>query len=381
MGRHAGARFRRLSGLGASAGVCLIAATTLAACGTSAPTASQSPKARLQASVVGIDAQSSVVYNFHLPITNAQLKALAPQLPGIFDGAVTGASIVVKETTANGQPLSSLAKPYLKSGSYTDLLNELKNENLDFSFNTEGFTLLELRAIGGVLYARVDVKDALGLFGLTSATLAHVEAMIPPGSTYDFARAALAGKWASFNYVSEFKGLVSTLPTASPAQSKMITQYLAAIQKLYDNDVTVATDGSSGGLDKLALSANEHTLAVAFAMVSTQLGQALGATGTSGAIPPADLAKVPNKTVQAFAGLRGDSLAELAINISQFIPGSAAKANPLELEVGISHPAVSISVPSGAAPINPGAFAQLFGGFGGAASGLVQGGLGKVKAA
>lgn len=342
----------------------------MAACGSSTGAVSANPKTQLLAGAASIQAQPTLAYNVHLASTPAQLGALAPSLPTPYDSVVAGASLVIQQSTTNGKPLSSLGTAYFNAGSPSAQIAELKNEDVDISFNAGGFKLIEIRLVNGVLYARADVHDALGLFGLNQSELAPYAAKIPVGSQYDFARAALAGNWVSFNFVTVLQGLASSLPVTPTTAKGEFNQVITSLKAVYNNDVSVVKDGSApGSSTKLAVSANEQTvvraLLIAFSQVEARLG-------TGGKVPAPDLSKVPSKTVTAFAGLSGNTLNNVAFNASQFIPTATAASNPLELEVGVSHPTVSISAPSGATAISLPGIAKLFSGLPAAAKARVS---------
>lgn len=342
----------------------MVAAATLAACGSAAsgtgaqnPTI-KNPKAALLSSVGALEAQPTLAFDVHLATTPAQLEALIPGFPSPYAKLVTQASLVLQDATANGKPLGAAN---LTNESPAQAIAGLSNDEVDETFNVGGFKAYELRLVNGVVYLRLDVKDTLALVGYNQAKLAPIAKMIPAGAQYDFARAALAGKWVSFDALSEFKSFLSTAPTLPPAQSKAnADKYLAALESVYNKDIAVATDGSvPGGTAKLAISANERNLASGVYGAFMNLATSLGTLGGAGGAP--DLSKVPNTTIKAFAGIKDNALNEVAINLSQFIPGAAAKTNPLEMEVGVSHPAMSISAPSGATAASLGALTKLFG--------------------
>ncbi|MGH9129063.1 MAG: hypothetical protein ACRDY2_08885 [Acidimicrobiales bacterium] len=338
-----------------SAGACLVAAGALAACGTAKPAGP--PKAQLQSSVSSLDSSPTVSVDLHLAATAAQLHAVAPTIPTPFDSLITGASVVIQETTTNGKPLASVAKAVQASGSPTAALDSLRQVDEDLAVNGGGYKLLEIRFVKGVVYARADVKDFLGLFGISPTSLASVKSKIPSGSQYDFERAALAGKWVSFDALSALQGFLSTAPVGSPAQTKaLLAKVYGAISTVYTKDITVAAAGSGPkGTTKLAVSANEHKLVAdvvgAFAQVFP--------SGVAG-LPAPNLSKVPNHTITADALLKGTALSGFQLNISQFLHSAAAASNPLVVSATISHPSVSISAPSGATSASLPALAKLF---------------------
>lgn len=315
-----------------------------------------------------MEAKPTLSFDVHLTSTPAQLHALLPSLPTPYDSVITGASLVVQESTTDGKSLSALASSELDSNSATAVVAALSDVDLDLALNAGGDKLLELRLIKGVLYARADVNGALALVGLNQSSLASVRAEIPSGSEYDFARAALKGDWISFNVASELRGFLSTAPSVSSSSSKSEDkQLIAALKSIYNSDITVTKDGStSASSTKLAVSGNEQTLAKALVTAFAQLEESVGAGAN---VPVPNLSKVPSKTVTAFAGLSGDTLNALATNLSQFIPTTAASKNPLELEVGVTHPSVSITAPSSATAVSVPGFEKLFAGLGEAASG------------
>jgi hypothetical protein len=367
LGGVGGSHWKRLAG---GAGACLVAAGALSACGSSTPAGS--PKVQLKSSISSLGSSPTLSINFHLSATPAQLHALAPSIPTPYASLITGASVVLKETTTNGASLNSVRDAAEASGSPTAAIDSLRQVDVDLAVNGGGNELMELRLVNGVLYARADVKDILALVGKTSSDLSSVASSLPSGSQFDFARAALGGKWVSLNVVSALQGYLSTAPVVKQSQSKAsLAKVIKAFDTLYADDVTVAAAGSGpNGTSKLAVSANARTLLTGLDNTLMQINPAVSAKG--------DLSKVPDRTFSADAFLNGTALTGIQLNLSQFIHGGvSATTKPLELAATISHPSVSISAPTSSTPASIAALGQLFAGLGGSAPGLSSGsGLG-----
>ncbi len=357
-----GSQWKRVGG---GAGACLVAASALAACGTTAKPA-ESPKVQLQNSFSSLGASPTVSVNFHLTATASQLHAVAPSIPTPYASLITGASVVLEETTTNGASLNSVRQAIVASGSPAATIAALRQVDADLALNGGGNKLVELRLVKGVLYAKADVADIAGLVGKSSSALSSLAATLPPGSQFNFARAALAGKWVSFNVINALQGVLSTATTLTPAQSKaMLATILKDLGALYTNDVTVTSAGSGpNGTSKLELSANERTLLTGLVSALKQINPLASTKG----VP--NLSKVPNKTFSADAFLSGTALTGIQVNLSQFIHGGvSATTKPLDMAATISHPSVSISAPTSSTPASIAALGQLFAGLGASPSG------------
>lgn len=358
-----GSYFGRLA---AGASACLMAAGVLAGCGGSTAKTAATPKAQLQSSFDSLYSSPTLSVNFHLDATPAQLHAVAPSIPTPFDSVITGASVVIKEATANGQPLYSLGRTARAAGTPAALVNLLSQVDLDMAFLAGGTELLDFRLLGGVVYARADIADSLALVGATPAVLAGARAKIPSGAQYNFARAALDGNWVSFNAIQALQGLLSTAPVVPQSQLKAEeAKFAGALESVFNKDVTVANAGSAGAASKLAVSANLRNVLGDLASAFMQLAPSSRSVG--GMVAP-DLSKVPDKTVTADALVNGSTLSGLQINISQFLPAVSPSAKPLVVGATVSHPPVDIVTPKGATAATLPGLEGLFGRLGGTAS-------------
>lgn len=325
-----------------------MAAASLAACGGTTGNSQavkappKTPQAQLKDGVSSLGSSSSLSVDLHLNTTAAQLHTLAPTIPTPFDGVITGASLVLKESTGNGQSLASLNKQGAH-GSTAQQTAALEDVNTDFTVGSQGTTYFELRTVKGVLYAQANVSAALGLAG-KGAMLKSLEAQIPASNEYDFARAALQGHWVSVNYVPLLKTIESSTSSSySAAQGQaLIGDIEAALLK----NVTVANAGKGpGGSSKLAIGADENNLVNS--LVSTFVKDYPAAANTP--LPPG-ISTLPHKTFTADGFVKGTTLTGVQLNLSQFAPTTSA---PLVFAADFGHPQVSISAPSGAVAVPP----------------------------
>ncbi|MBO0713950.1 MAG: hypothetical protein J2P59_04270, partial [Acidimicrobiales bacterium] len=131
-----------------SAGSLVAAASLgLSACGIGQSAAN----AQLQAGWSSLTSSPQVTIAGRVDATASQVEALPGHASASDARLVAGGSVVVEAATASGQPLSSLQHA---SG---NLDQQLKAVRLDVVGNLDGSPLVELRMVGGVLYAQLNV--------------------------------------------------------------------------------------------------------------------------------------------------------------------------------------------------------------------------------
>jgi hypothetical protein len=309
--------------------------------GSGTNNSSQSPSAELASAVGAVGKASNVTATIKIGATPSQISSLGTShgknISPTQASTIAGAQVSIQVQAPSGKTLADV------SGSNSP-------DAVAFTVSDNGTNYLSLRSVKKTLYLQADLKDLLNALGKGS-TYASIQAQ--SAALPSFVQALLAGKWISLP-VSTLKALESTigggrLPSASPnpAQQKA---FLATLQTLLAKDVTV-TRISAGTTDKLAVSANVHTLGTD--LMSSVTSLVPGAGTALGSSP-----KLPDRHVAMTASVTGGALSALSVNLGQFTKTHTASI-PLTVTLTGGAP---ISAPSGAVAVAPAELAELFGG-------------------
>jgi hypothetical protein len=336
--------------------VVILLAVVAAACGGSSatkaapPAPSLSPAAQLRAGMASLGSSPSLGLKLRLAEDAAQLEALGA--PGNVASLLAGGSLVVELESADGT---------------TPLASGPKAVDLELDLEAGGTSLVELRSVHDVLYARADVQRLLALAGKGPSALGPVEAKIPPGLPFvsDF----LHGSWVSLDLgqlrtLLQSTGLVPST-TASPAA---VAALVHGLEAAFAKDVSVARIGASPTLGtELSVTANLRTLTGD--LVSTLEGSlpALGGVPQVRSGLANAASRVPNRDVTLDAFVQGTTLRAFQLDLAQFAPpGKLKPGQHLVVELDVSHAPVTIAAPPGAVAINlPQLFRKLASGLGG----------------
>lgn len=325
---------------------CLVAAGSLAlaACGTGQSAAD----AQLQQGWTSLSSSPQVTFDLHVEASVSQLEAL-PGHPSASDaGLIAGGSIVVEAATASGQPLSSV------ESSSSGLQQSLKAVEIDVLGELDGSPLVELRVVGGVLYAQLDVAGLDPVLAGYGQSLTTAEAKLPPAVAADPAVQALFdGEWVSVDLTS----LATQLSSAgvlhtnqSSAQSRVqLSQLLDALTQTFTKEVSVTSVGTSAQLGTdLLLSTDLHNFAEELLSAVSR-----AAPGVVTSDDASQVAKVPHRTLQVHAFVAEGTLTRLSVDLSQFAgQGQVPAGTQLPLVLDVSHAPVAISAPSGAVALD-----------------------------
>jgi hypothetical protein len=318
--------------------------------GTGSNNSSQAPAAELASAVTALGNTSTLTAAIKLGATASQISALAKangtSLTSAETNAIAGAEISIEASAPSGKTLG-------------DLGGGTGPGAVDFTISDNGTNFISIRSVNKTLYLQADLKDLLNTFGKGSiyASLQAESAQLP-----SFIQALFAGKWISLPE-SAAKSLEGSLgggaasASANPAQQQ---KFIQGLKTILTNDVKV-TRASSGGTDKLDLSANLRTIVTAF--LST-ISSAVPAAGS--ALSAAKPSSVPNENVALTASVTGGALSELSIDLGQF--DHKGKVS-FPLDVLFTRGGSAITAPSGAVAVNTQQLGQLFGGLAGGLGG------------
>jgi hypothetical protein len=225
---------------------------------------------------------------------------------------------------------------------------------------------LELRMIGGILYARADVAGVRKLFDVPEATVAQVVAGARQAG-FGFVADAAAGRWleADLNFLQSGTkpgaGGGTALPgLAGPGDERR--RLTDAFTAAWGQDVKVTRLAADGTGDHYRLDVPMRRV---YERLLPALGGLPGVPGLNG-LPPA--AQVPDRTASADVWVADGRIVRGEFDLAQFASEKAAR---VALRVDISPLRDGIKAPADAVKVDVKEIAsRLFGGFPGAGSGF-----------
>lgn len=242
--------------------------------------------------------------------------------------------------------------------------------NTAFLVHTDGSPLFEVRTIGGTaLYARADVDKILTLSKTPRSKIDQQLASVPP--QYAFVKDAANGKWLKVD-IAALKGLTSQLggaaiPSVDPTQAAAISGALIDALK---KDVGAARGADSDKGDHLVLTTNSRALFTD--VVSTFSKVVPGGAAALNSLKPQS---VPDKTITMDAYLKGGTLSEVSLELTQFVsPADMAKlgGKRLPLDMVFKGQAPDVTAPTEATTVDvQGLLAGVLGGLKGGSGGTL----------
>ncbi|HVA61628.1 MAG TPA: hypothetical protein VNG13_13990 [Mycobacteriales bacterium] len=346
---------RATSRLMTAGALALVTAASAAGCGGNSAkggVAGSTPQARFQNAMTALGHGSALTMTFKIDVTAAQAAAI-DQATGsksspTTDQLISTASLTVSEKLTNGKSLD--AQPVDASALQVDV-----------AINVGGGPVVEIRYLGGTLYARLGTTEIAQIAGPKGAqTLSGLSAQIPP--TLTWAHAALQGQWVSIT-LAQIKSLEAQLPGAKATPNAAQQQsFLAGLRAILARDVTVADSGTaSDGSDHLVLSGNVRTLA-------TDLEAAIGSLvpSASSALSKANPQRLPDKVLNIDAYVSNGIVSKMVFNAAQTLSATdQAKLHGqgIPIEVDFSQSAAAVQAPS-ATPIDLSQIFSLLGNLG-----------------
>lgn len=227
----------------------------------------------------------------------------------------------------------------------------------DFTVSAGGKQYLDLRVVGGALFLKVNVADALTASGTPAGALSALAAKVPP-TFLPAVQALESGNWVTISAadLKSVETLMSTLGSGATAPAAGATvnptqaaQAASALVAALLKDATV-TDKGNG---QLAVSGSEQAIAQDILQaVEPLLGSVPTLPKDSLAKAKASAAKLPTTPVTFDAWIKNQSLSEIQIDLAQFLSADKAGGGHLPLDLKLSNSAATLSAPSGATPID-----------------------------
>jgi hypothetical protein len=315
-----------------------------AGAGATGGTGAQSPAAALTASVDNIYSGNSASFDLTFQPDAAAIAAMNASTPADQQATTSklfgNGGLDVKIQISADKPLKDL--------SATDV------PNASVSVSLGGKDYLDVVSVGGAVYLKADVPDALTLAGLPSSIVTGELGKLPPAIQAP-AQAALAGKWLSISAadLKSIEALAQTMGggdnaapavTPSPGEAAALTQ---ALLNGLTKDTTI-TDKGSGELQ-----ISGQTKAVAqdvLQSVQPVLGSLPGVAKTDFGKIQTQLAGLPSQNATFDVWIKGGVLSEVNVDVLQFAKDKTAGHAPLDLK--LTQNSGAINAPSGATAID-----------------------------
>jgi len=377
-------------------GIGLVAALGVAGCGAAEEL---SAKQRVSTALSGLNDATSAAFTVSVDTTAADLAALADA-----EGSPISASdqkaieknldskVVLAIQAPSGKTLGdygqagSAASPDLTSllGD-PDALGELLKKQGAFAVSVDlaGGSVVDLRSVGGVIYARADVKHILELVGQDPGLVDSAVADLPP-SLSPITQAA-KGKWVSLDLVkaaqaAKDQGLLNSLPTAAPsapASPAKVQKLIADLKTAYQQKATITTlpkSGDKGTGYRLAAPAKQVAQAISGDLI------ALVGQDSANRINQA-IADVPDKNFALDVWVKDDKLTGVSLDLTQFLK-KPVPGKKLALDVAVKVNGGEVAIPVGALAIDvKSLLSEVPSGLGGQTSGSPAGGSGNTGSA
>jgi hypothetical protein len=246
------------------------------------------------------------------------------------------------------------------------------------SVRLSGNSLVDLRSVNGVIYAKADVKKILELAGEKPDTLDQQLSGLPPAMA-PLAKAA-KGEWVSLDLAkaaeaAKESGLLDALPKATPSptvDAAKLNKLIESLKKAYQDKATITElkeDDQRG--DGFRLSAPAKQVAEA---VSPDLIALVGKTAEAEVRKA--ITEIPDKNFSLDVWVKDDKLTAVALDLTQFLD-KPVPGKKLAVDVDIDVDSGKVEAPSGVTEIDvkellksfPGGALPGLGGAGGTSTG------------
>ena len=351
------------------AAVGAMSAALLAGCGSSSSpstnpgtsvssTAGETPIQQIQTALTSLASGTDLTATFQLGLSGSSLESLVntighSSLTSAQANEIAGGKIVIAEHTTASSLSSAVSTP--------------NSNQTDVSFIDDGTTLVDVRSISGVVYIQLQLGKLFTLFNAPPGELSGIQAYASNLPT--FVQKLIDGDWISIqtsdlkSLEQEITGAVGASAPASPNSSQQ-QAFLSNLEQILTNDVTVTQTGSTSSGTTYTLSANTRTLVVDLINAVEKIEPALSSEVNS----QFKASKVPSKTITFGATVTDGKVSQISFDFAQLAPPSAhvPASDHLPLDLNLSTAPVTVSVPSGATPVNMSDLGSLLGEIGGA---------------
>jgi hypothetical protein len=326
-----------------------LAAASLSACSSSGTagtggTGAKSPALALSAGVQKLSDGKSASFELSLKPDDALITAMNKK-SSASDAAIakkvfSNGGVDLKITTSADKPLKDI-----KAGD---------TANAEIDFKAGGVDYVDIRYVGGALYAKAGVKDALALAGMPMSTVTdELSAGKLPPELSGPAQALVNGNWVGVS-AADMKSLTQLAGSlgggdlaASPSapNQMQLTQIGSNLITALTKDATI-TDKGNG---KLEVSGKVKTIAQDVVQAYEPLVGSLPGQSKTGFTKLKDsLAGIPDSQNVTFdVWLANGALTELQIDLAQFLPAADSGGGHFPLDMKISQTASAVTAPSG----------------------------------
>ena len=347
--------------VGAVAGLSLTACSSSGSTNSGGGSGSKTPTEALAAAVHNISSGNAEAFQLSLKPDDAMIAAMNkdssdPKSAAIVKSLFGNGGIVVKFTASSTKPLKDL-----KPG---------ESPNVEFDVTGGGTDLMDVRSVGGALYAKLNVPAFLQLSGKSASDVTSQLGQLPP----DFqapVQALMANKWVGVS-AADLKGLEqmaqslgagdlgsTTAPSSSPS-TQMLANFESELMKALTQDATV-TDKGSG----------HYQVSGKVKTIGQDVLQALGPVMNS--VPgksKADMDKlrtglnsVPDSENITFdTWVKNNQISELQVDLAQFLTSTDSGGGHLPVDAKFSQSASNVGAPSDVTNIDVQKLISEFGG-------------------
>jgi len=334
-----------------------VSGLALSACSSSGSTGSggtggnngggKTPTEALAAAVQNISSGKAESFQLSLKPDDAMIATMnkdsSKQDATIAKALFGNGGIVVKFTVSSDKPLKDL-----KAG---------ESPNVDFGATAGGTEYIDLRMVGGALYAKANVPQILQLAGKSVGDVNSQLGQIPP----DFqapVQALMAGKWVGVS-AADLKGLEQMATslggdlgsTASPSTNPALLAGMeSSLLKALTQDATVSDKG--GG--KLEVTGKVKVIGQDILQaVGPALSSVPGRTKSDLDQMREGLNSIPDSEMVTFdVWLKDKQINELQIDLAQFMSKTESGGGKLPLDMKFSKDANKVSAPDGVTNID-----------------------------
>ncbi len=335
-------------------GITLTLAVAMSGCAT---TEKLSDKHEIGNALSGFDNATSAAFTVSLDSTPADLTALAAaeDRPMSTEAQKAIASNLdshmdVSIQAPGGQTLEDYAKSSfgVPSGGLESLTELAKNQgNLAFSVDLASGSVLDLRAVGGVLYARADVRHLLETAGVDPSLLDGAIAGIPAAQA-PVADAA-EGKWVSIDLLKAAQSVPAAPGPSTTPRPAAVPRLIADLEAVYAKTVTVSELGRS----------DDQSTGYRLGAPVQQVGPAISGDLSALVGPDAatridqEISRIPGKNLFLELWVKDDQLTKVSLDLTQFLekPVPGAKA---ALTIAVKVGGGAVTAPAGATAIDVG---------------------------
>lgn len=316
-----------------------VTATAAFGCGTATEV---STRQELSNALGALDDRAGLTMSVSIDATPERLLEIAAAEGGEMARSdaelLVGSSLQLTMASPDGTPLSELAE---------DATSDVR-----VLVDTPMGEMVDLRLVGGSLYARADLPAVGQLVGEPVPTVAELGlGDVPALAFFD---AALAGEWISLAgdelaAIGESMG-VTPEPTTEEDAS-MVEQLRQKVSDAFDRTVTVTEDGSDAELgDRILVEASPRRLVEELPGLLEGIPTPQGDAGDVVAEMAEDLSEVPDEPVTVAVYRRDGVVTAIRLDLGQF--DETGNWDDVGILVRFTRGDAGVEAPAGATPVD-----------------------------